>query len=73
MNKWQKLLTIGALIGAVVFVVEHKKKQGFACPDPCAERTPVAPPARFGFREMYAVQNDETHARRTEGRICRSL
>jgi thioredoxin 1 len=49
MNKWQKLLTIGALIGAVVFVVEHKKKQGFACPGgicpppPFAEQKPAAP------------------------------
>jgi len=31
MNKWQKLLTVAALIGAVVFVVEHKKRQGFVC------------------------------------------
>lgn len=31
MNKWQKLLIIIALLGAVAFVVEHKKRQGFAC------------------------------------------
>ena len=31
MNKWQKLLVVVALLGAVVFVVEHKKRQGFAC------------------------------------------
>ena len=31
MNKWQKFLIVIALIGAVVFVVEHKKRQGFAC------------------------------------------
>ena len=31
MNKWHKLLLIIALIGAVAFVVEHKKRQGFAC------------------------------------------
>lgn len=31
MNKWQKLLIVAALIGAVVFVVEHKKRQGFVC------------------------------------------
>jgi len=31
MNKWQKLLIVVALIGAVAFVVEHKKRQGFAC------------------------------------------
>jgi thioredoxin 1 len=30
--KWrQKLLIVAALIGAVVFLVEHKKRQGFAC------------------------------------------
>lgn len=31
MNKWQKLLVVTTLIGAVVFVVEHKKRQGFSC------------------------------------------
>ena len=31
MNKWQKLLIVIALLGAVAFVVEHKKRQGFAC------------------------------------------
>jgi thioredoxin 1 len=31
MNKWHKLLIIAALIGAVVFVVEYKKRQGFVC------------------------------------------
>ncbi len=31
MNKWHKLLIVIALIGAVAFVVEHKKRQGFAC------------------------------------------
>jgi thioredoxin 1 len=31
MKKSQKLLIIIALIGAVVFIVEHKKRQGFAC------------------------------------------
>jgi len=50
MNKWQKLLIVIALIGAVVFVVEHKKRQGFACaggvctlPDikPAAMKTPL--------------------------------
>lgn len=32
MKWWNKLLIVAALIGAVVFVVEHKKRQGFACP-----------------------------------------
>jgi thioredoxin 1 len=32
MKWWKKLLIVAALIGAVVFVVEHKKRQGFACP-----------------------------------------
>ncbi len=31
MKKWQKLLIVIALIGAVAFVVEHKKRQGFVC------------------------------------------
>jgi thioredoxin 1 len=31
MKKLQKLLIIIALLGAVAFVVEHKKRQGFAC------------------------------------------
>lgn len=31
MNKWHKLLIVIALIGAVVFIVEHKKRQGFVC------------------------------------------
>ena len=31
MNNWHKLLIIVALIGAVAFVVEHKKRQGFVC------------------------------------------
>lgn len=31
MNKRHKLLLVIALIGAVVFLVEHKKRQGFAC------------------------------------------
>ena len=31
MNKGHKLLIVVALIGAVVFVVEHKKRQGFSC------------------------------------------
>lgn len=31
MNKWQKLFIVIALVGAVVFVVEHKKRKGFAC------------------------------------------
>ncbi len=31
MNKWQKLFIVIALISAVVFVVEYKKRQGFAC------------------------------------------
>ena len=31
MNNWQKILIVVALIGAVAFVVEHKKRQGFAC------------------------------------------
>ncbi len=31
MNKWHKLLIIIALLGAVAFIVEHKKRQGFAC------------------------------------------
>jgi len=31
MNKWQKLLIVIALLGAVAFVVEHKKRQGFVC------------------------------------------
>jgi thioredoxin 1 len=31
MNKWHKLLIVIALIGALVFIVEHKKRQGFAC------------------------------------------
>jgi thioredoxin 1 len=32
MTWWKKLFIFAALIGAVVFVVEHKKRQGFACP-----------------------------------------
>jgi thioredoxin 1 len=32
MKWWSKLLIVVALIGAVVFVVERKKSQGFACP-----------------------------------------
>ena len=31
MNKWHKLLIVIALIGAIVFIVEHKKRQGFVC------------------------------------------
>lgn len=31
MKRWSKLLVVVALIGAVVFLVEHKKRQGFAC------------------------------------------
>jgi len=31
MNWWKKLLVVAALTGAVVFVVEFKKRQGFAC------------------------------------------
>jgi thiol-disulfide isomerase/thioredoxin len=31
MKGWSKLLIVVALIGAVVFVVEHKKRQGFVC------------------------------------------
>lgn len=31
MKIWQKLLIVVALIGAVAFLVEHKKRQGFAC------------------------------------------
>jgi thioredoxin 1 len=31
MKIWEKLLIIVALIGAVIFVVEHKKRQGFVC------------------------------------------
>lgn len=31
MKIWQKLFIVAALIGAVVFVVEHKKRQGFVC------------------------------------------
>ena len=31
MNKVQKFLIVVALIGAVVFVVEYKKRQGLAC------------------------------------------
>ena len=31
MNNWHKLLIVVALIGAVAFVVEHKKRQGFVC------------------------------------------
>ncbi|MCU0858511.1 MAG: thioredoxin family protein [Pontiellaceae bacterium] len=53
MNKWQKLLVVIALIGAVAFVVEHKKKQGFACaggicplpsPDEASSVSPVVEP-----------------------------
>jgi len=47
MNNWQKLLIVIALIGAVAFVVEHKKRQGFACaggvcPPPRDAAKPVA-------------------------------
>lgn len=31
MNNWQKLLIVIALLGAVAFVIEQKKRQGFAC------------------------------------------
>ncbi len=57
MNKWKKLLTVIALIGAVVFVVEYKKRQGFVCAggvctlqdvkqtvQPVAAETPVQKP-----------------------------
>ena len=57
MNKWQKLLIVVALIGAVAFVVEHKKRQGFVCAggactlqdaeqtaQPVAVQTPVQKP-----------------------------
>ena len=46
MKIWQKFLIVLALIGAVVFVVEHKKRQGFicaggACPPPALNTRPV--------------------------------
>jgi thioredoxin 1 len=46
MKIWQKLLIVVALIGAVVFVVEHKKRQGFVCaggicPPPQRDAQPV--------------------------------
>ncbi len=31
MKWWNKLLIVVALVGAVVFLVEHKKRQGFVC------------------------------------------
>ena len=31
MKWWNKLLIVTALIGAVIFIVEHKKRQGMAC------------------------------------------
>lgn len=50
MKIWQKLLVIAALIGAVVFMVEYKKRQGFSCPagiypPPAAPKTEGAAPA----------------------------
>jgi thioredoxin 1 len=48
MNKWQKLLIVIALVGAVVFVIEYKKRQGFVCSGGVCtlqDVKPVAPPA----------------------------
>lgn len=50
MKWWSKLLIVVALIGAVIFVVEHKKRQGFACAGgvctlPIAEKSASAVPA----------------------------
>ncbi|NOU36174.1 MAG: thioredoxin family protein [Kiritimatiellaceae bacterium] len=48
MKIWQKLLIVIALIGAVAFVIEHKKQQGFSCaggvctPPPRDAAKPVA-------------------------------
>jgi thioredoxin 1 len=46
MKWWHKLLIVAALIGAVVFVVERKKSQGFACPP--------------GIESFASFQNAET-------------
>lgn len=54
MKIWQKLLIVVALIGVVVFAVEHKKRQGFACaggvctlpPRDAAQPAVAEPPAQ---------------------------
>lgn len=46
MNNWQKLLIVIALIGAVVFVVEHKKRQGFVCAGGVCTLPEIKPAAR---------------------------
>lgn len=50
MKIWHKLLIVIALIGAIVFIVEHKKRQGFVCaggvcpPPDAAGKTALAHP-----------------------------
>ena len=54
MNKVQKLLIVIALIGAVVFVVEHKKRQGFACAGGVCTLQDVEPVAQPAVAEAPA-------------------
>jgi thioredoxin 1 len=56
MSKWQKLLIIVALIGAVAFVVEHKKRQGFACAGGVCTLQDVKPVAQPAAAEAPAAK-----------------
>ena len=54
MNKWQKLFIVIALIGAVAFVVEHKKRQGFACAGGVCTLQDMKQPAQPAVAEIPA-------------------
>lgn len=56
MNKWKKLLIVVALIGAVAFVVEHKKRQGFACASGVCTLQDVKPVAQPAAAEAPAAK-----------------
>lgn len=54
MKWWSKLLVVVALIGAVVFLVEHKKSQGFACAGGVCTLQDVKPAAQPSGTETPA-------------------